>query len=103
MILLDTNVVSVAMSREPHPRVREWLNDQASETLFLSSITVAELLFGNGALPEGKRKNALSAAFDDVLDVFAARILPFDIPAARSYADLAVVGLEVIDPWTVTR
>ncbi|GGB50849.1 VapC ribonuclease Y4jK [Tistrella bauzanensis] len=90
MILLDTNVVSEAMTREPHPRVRAWLDAQSAETLFLSSITVAELLFGIGALPAGKRKNALAAAVDDVLDVFADRILPFDTPAARHYAEFAI-------------
>ena len=90
MILLDTNVVSEAMTREPHPRVRAWLDAQAAETVFLSSITVAELLFGIGALPAGKRKDALAAALDDVLGVFAARVLPFDTSAARRYGDLAV-------------
>ena len=89
MILLDTNVVSEAMTRAPHPRVRAWLDAQAPETLFLSSITVAELLFGVGALPPGKRKNALTAAVDDMLEMFAGRILPFDADAARRYADLA--------------
>ena len=90
MILLDTNIVSEAMTREPHPRVRVWLDAQVAETLFLSSITVAELLFGVGALPAGRRKDAVAAALDDVLDLFAARILPFDAAAARRYADLAV-------------
>lgn len=90
MILLDTNVVSEAMTREPHPRVREWLDTQATETLFLSSITAAELLFGIGALPAGKRKNGLAAALNDMLDLFAARILPFDTLAAQRYAELAV-------------
>ena len=90
MILLDTNVISEAMTHEPHPRVCKWLDAQAAETLFLSSITVAELLFGIGALPAGKRKSALAAALNDVLDVFAVRILPFDTPAARRYAELAV-------------
>jgi predicted nucleic acid-binding protein len=92
MILLDTNVVSEAMTRDPHPGLRAWLDAQAAETLFLSSITVAELLFGIGALPTGKRKDTLTAALDDVLDLFAARILPFDTPAARRYADLAVAA-----------
>lgn len=90
MILLDTDVVSEAMTREPHPRLRAWLDAQAAETLFLSSITAAELLFGIGALPAGKRKNTLTAALDDVLDLFAVRILHFDTAAARHYADLAV-------------
>ena len=90
MILLDTNVVSEAMKPEPHPSVRDWLDAQAAETLFLSSVTIAELLFGIGALPRGKRKDRLAAALDGVLDLFAARILPFDTAAARRYAELAV-------------
>lgn len=90
MILLDTNVVSEAMTREPHPRVREWLDSQAEDTLFLSSVTVAELLFGVGALPKGRRKDALAAAIDDVLDLFAARVLPFNTAAAQHYAELAI-------------
>ena len=90
MILLDTNVVSEAMKPEPHPSVRDWLDAQAAETLFLSSVTIAELLFGIGALPRGKRKDRLAAALDGVLDLFTARILPFDTDAARRYAELAV-------------
>jgi len=90
MILLDTNVVSEVMTREPRPEVRAWLDAQSADTLFLSSVTVAELLFGIGMLPAGKRKERLAAALDEVLDLFAARILPFDTSAARRYADLAV-------------
>lgn len=45
MIVLDTNVVSEALKPEPHPAVRAWLNDQAAETLYLSSVTLAELLY----------------------------------------------------------
>jgi hypothetical protein len=90
MILLDTNVVSEAVKPESHPSVRAWLDAQSPETLFLPSITVAELLFGIGALPDGKRKDMLSARIDSLLDEFAGRILPFDTAAARRYADLAV-------------
>ncbi|WP_315830789.1 type II toxin-antitoxin system VapC family toxin [Bradyrhizobium prioriisuperbiae] len=90
MILLDTNVVSEAIKPEPHQSVRDWLDAQAAETLFLSSVTIAELFFGIGALPRGKRKDRLTAALDGVLDLFTARILPFDTAAARRYAELAV-------------
>jgi toxin FitB len=90
MILLDTNVVSEAMKPEPDPAVRSWLDEQTAETLFLSSVTIAELMFGIGSLPKGKRKDRLTAALDGVLDLFAGRILPFDTGAARRYADLAV-------------
>lgn len=90
MILLDTNVVSEAMKPEPAPAVRTWLDAQAAETLYLSSVTIAELMFGIGALPKGRCKDKLTAALDGVLELFADRILPFDTRAARRYAELAV-------------
>ena len=90
MILLDTNVISEAMKPQPDQAVLHWLDQQAAETLFLSSVTVAELAFGIGALPEGRRKAKLSAALDGVLGLFGTRILPFELNAARSYAALAV-------------
>ncbi|KPW55474.1 MULTISPECIES: type II toxin-antitoxin system VapC family toxin [Pseudomonas syringae group] len=92
MIVLDTNVVSEAMKPESHFAVRAWLNDQAAETLYLSSVTLAELLFGIGALPAGKRKDMLAQALDGLMGLFRDRVLPFDIDAARRYADLAVTA-----------
>ncbi|EOU9631063.1 type II toxin-antitoxin system VapC family toxin [Pseudomonas aeruginosa] len=92
MIVLDTNVVSEAMKPEPDAAVRAWLNDQAAETLYLSSVTLAELLFGIRALPAGKRKNMLDRALAELLELFKDRVLPFDTDAARHYADLAVTA-----------
>jgi predicted nucleic acid-binding protein len=90
MIVLDTNVVSEAMKPEPHPAVRAWLNGQATETLYLSTVTVAELLFGIGALPVGRRKDLLAQTLDGLMRLFRDRVLPFDMDAARCYAELAV-------------
>ena len=92
MIVLDTNVVSEAMKPEPNPAVRAWLNDQAAETLYLSSVTLAELLFGIGALPASKRKDMLAQALDGLMGLFRDRVLPFDADAARRYAELAVTA-----------
>lgn len=90
MILLDTNVVSEAMKPAVNPSVRAWLNHQIAETLYLSSVTLAELLFGVGVLPAGKRKESLTQALDGLIGLFGDRILPFDTDAARHYASLAV-------------
>ncbi len=92
MIVLDTNVISEAMKPQPHPAVRAWLNDQAAETLYISTVTLAELLFGIAALPAGKRKDMLALAVDGLLDLFQGRVLPFDTEAARQYAKLAVIA-----------
>jgi toxin FitB len=92
VIVLDTNVVSEAMRPEPDPGVVSWLNAQAADTLYLSSVTLAELLFGIGALPAGARKDRLARALDRLLALFPGRVLPFDQDAARRYADMAVIG-----------
>ncbi|WP_398475227.1 type II toxin-antitoxin system VapC family toxin [Tardiphaga sp.] len=90
MILLDTNVVSEVMKLSPDKTVRAWLDEQIAETFFLSSITAAELMFGIGVLPNGKRKNELTAILDGIIKLFENRILPFDTAAARHYAELTV-------------
>ena len=92
MIVLDTNVVSEAMKPEPDEVVMAWLNDQAAETLYLSSVTLAEMLFGIRSLPAGKRKNLLDRALTELLELFKDRILSFDTDAARHYADLEVTA-----------
>ena len=89
MIVLDTNVVSEAMKPEPDPAVRAWLNKQSAETLYLSSVTLAELLFGIAALPNGK---LLSETVEGLMELFKGRILSFDADAARKYAELAMTA-----------
>jgi predicted nucleic acid-binding protein len=92
MIVLDTNVLSEAMKPQPAVAVHAWLNAQAAETLYLSSVTLAELLFGIAALPQGKRKDALDRALRELLVLFDERVLPFDTAAARHYANLALAA-----------
>jgi toxin FitB len=92
MIILDTNVVSEAMKPEAHQAVRAWLNHQVNETLYLSSVTLAELLFGIRSLPVGKRQDLLAQTLDGLMRLFRDRVLPFDMDAAACYADLAVTA-----------
>lgn len=92
MIVLDTNVVSEAMKAQMAPQVRAWLDAQAAETLYLTSVTLAELRFGAMVMPPGRRKDALTRGFDSVFGLFGNRILPFDSDAAHHYAALAVTA-----------
>ena len=92
MIVLDTNLISEAMKPEPNTAVLAWLNDQVAETLYLSSVTLAELLFGIAALPTGKRKDRLAQALDGLMALFRDRVLPFDVDAAEYYAELAITA-----------
>ncbi|NGM88296.1 type II toxin-antitoxin system VapC family toxin [Parapusillimonas sp. SGNA-6] len=90
MIALDTNVVSELMKQEPEAAVRFWLNERTEETMYLSSVTLAELLFGIEALPASRRESMLDYSLTELLELFKDRVLSFDTNAARHYADLAV-------------
>ncbi len=89
MIIVDTNVISEPLRSRHDERVREWLNRQAPETLYLSAVTVAELMLGVELLPGGRRKDELRSAVESVVvEVFRGRILDFDSDVAMTYAPL---------------
>ncbi|KUY94085.1 plasmid stability protein StbB [Burkholderia territorii] len=89
MILVDTNVISEPLRREPNGAVIEWLDVQNVETLLLSAISLAEMRFGVAALPEGRRRDWLEQSIEQrVLPLFRGRILPFDDAASKAYASL---------------
>ena len=92
MIVLDTNVVSETLKPKPDTAVLAWLDAQLAETLHLSSVTVAELLFGVAVLAAGKRHDRLAAAVDGLVGLYQGRVLPFDVEAARTYAALAATA-----------
>lgn len=90
MILLDTNVLSELMRAKPAPQVLEWVDAQPAGDLVITSITVAEILYGIARMPDGKRKQGLLDAASVMFDEdFAGNILPFDADAAVHYAEIA--------------
>lgn len=89
MIVLDTNVVSEPMKPNGNPAVQAWLDQQAAETLYLTTTSLSELLLGIEILPDGKRKEGLAAALSElVVRLFGSRVLSFDQQAAMAYAPL---------------
>ncbi len=89
MILIDTNVISEPLRRVPDTRVVEWLDAQALETLYICAITVAELRFRVKSLPEGRRRKVLNDGLEqEVLPMFAGRILAFGLAESQAFAEL---------------
>ena len=87
MIVLDTNVVSEPLRPEPDAKVLAWLDRQEPQSLFLTSVTLAEVLAGVEVMPAGRRKTTLrNALTKQVLPLFADRILSFDSAAAEHFA-----------------
>ena len=100
MIVLDTNVLSEPLKLRPDLKVLAWLDAQTAETLYISTISYAELRIGVLRMPVGRRKETLTASIKQVLDLFRDRMLYFDIEAAEHLAQIAVQCDKVGRPAT---
>ena len=90
MILLDTNVLSELMQRQPEPTVIAWLDAQAADSLWLTSVTLFEARFGIAALAAGRRRNSLLQSLESLVsEDLQYRIAAFDSSAAQHAARLA--------------
>ena len=89
MILLDTNVLSALMQREPDAAVIRWLDAQPRVSVWTTAISVFEIQSGMRSMPAGKRRTALMSAFDRLLQqVLEQRIAAFDAAATEHAAML---------------
>ena len=109
MIVVDSNVISELMRREPHPAVLAWVAAQPRVLLYTTHINQAEILYGIGALPEGPhgsspwaegpRRTALAAAATAMFaEDFAGRILPFEAGAAARYPEIVLARRQAGNP-----
>ncbi|HEX7758441.1 MAG TPA: type II toxin-antitoxin system VapC family toxin [Caulobacteraceae bacterium] len=90
MIVLDTNVVSELMRPVPSDAVVRWVSKQPAARLFTTTVTQAEILFGIALLSDGRRRDALAIAAEQMFaEDFLDRILPFDQAAAQAFAPIA--------------
>jgi predicted nucleic acid-binding protein len=89
MILLDTNVISELIKRDPHPAVRAFVASLPPETVFTSAICEAEIRYGLARMPEGRRRNTLTANVLSFLDIcFGNQVLRFDRLCAGAYGEI---------------
>jgi predicted nucleic acid-binding protein len=86
VIILDTNIISEMMKENPDQAVADWFKSQDNDQLYITTLMVAEIKYGIGLLPEGKRREKLDMDASRMFDsVFRDRILPFDYDAACYY------------------
>jgi toxin FitB len=89
VIILDTNVISEPLRPRPAAGVVAWLDAQVVETLYLTTISLAEVRYGIACLPKGRRRQRLHDRFEgEFLPLFNGRTLAFDEPATTAYAAL---------------
>ncbi len=90
MILLDTNVLSALMQREPDQTVVAWLDEQPSESIWTTSITIFEVRMWLELLAKGRRRSQLEQEFDRLLiEDLDGRVQLFDRAAAEAAGTIA--------------
>ncbi len=87
--LLDTNVISEPMRPRPSAAVLRWFEARDPADLFLSAVTLGELVAGIRRLASSARRRALEQWLEEVVVAqFEGRILAFDVEAAWQWGVL---------------
>jgi toxin FitB len=78
--LLDTCVISELVARQPNPGVIAFVDALDPEDVYLSVITIGEIVKGIEKLPESQRKADLQTWLDEnLLPRFDGHIVPLDL------------------------
>lgn len=102
MIILDTNVLSEFVRPDPAPAVLAWLDAEDRHLVGTTAVTVAEQLAGVARLPAGRRRDQLTEEVLRVLEsAIGDQILPFDVAAARHYAQVMAARYAAGQPISV--
>ncbi len=87
--LLDTNVISELIAREPNQNVVDWIDSLDPETVSLSVITIGELRKGIEKLVPSRRKDQVTVWLEnDLLLRFADKIVAITTDVMLVWGDL---------------
>lgn len=90
MYLIDTNVISELTKPSPSAAVLKWFATTPVQQIYISAVTVCEIELGLSLMAAGKRRDALRAATDGMVqEDFANRCLNLDGRCAPLYGQLA--------------
>jgi toxin FitB len=84
--VLDTNIVSALMQPTVPIPVADWIGAQDFSSLYITTVTQAEIVAGLWSLPHGHRRERLEVISEGLFSrEFAERVLPFCSLSARGY------------------
>jgi toxin FitB len=89
--LLDTSIFSNVIKASPSEALVNWMAAQPNETIFIASLTIAEIWRAIAEKPAGKKRKRIERWFagpEGPLALFAGRILAFDEKAALIWGRL---------------
>ena len=81
------------MTNQPEAAVAGWLDQNAPESVWTTSVTIFELRFGIERLPASRKRRDLENQFGRLIrDDMQDRVLALDAPAAEEAAILSALG-----------
>jgi tRNA(fMet)-specific endonuclease VapC len=87
--VLDTNVISELIARQPNQTVVDWVDSLDPETVYLSTITIGELRKGIEKLAPSRRKDELTVWLtNDLLLRFADKIIDMTTNVMLTWGEL---------------
>jgi predicted nucleic acid-binding protein len=87
--LLDTNIISETIRKDPNKSVIAWLDQVPGEALFVSVLTLGEIRKGIETLSDKKRREKLRLWLEHELPAwFEVRVLPVDLAVADRWGRL---------------
>lgn len=87
--LLDTCIISELVSKYPNSKVLDWLEEQEEHQIFLSAMTLGEIMKGIHKLQDKTKKARLAHWLEeDVTERFKRRILSIDVFILLKWGEL---------------
>ncbi len=87
--LLDTCVISELVKKEPHPSVIRWMDAGDESRMYLSVLTLGELIKGITKLPDGDRREKLQSwVTNDLVQRFGSRLLEIDAEISMTWGTM---------------
>ena len=91
-VLLDTCVLSELRLPKPDPGVARAIQDLDSDDLFVSAISIGEIVKGVALLADGQRKRLLQAWLQTLERRYGDRLLPIDLETCRMWGEVTAAA-----------
>jgi predicted nucleic acid-binding protein len=91
-VLLDTCALSELRLPKPDPGVARAILDLDSEDLFVSTITIGEIVKGVARLADGHKKRLLQSWLQVLERHYGDRLLPVDLETCRMWGELTAAA-----------
>jgi predicted nucleic acid-binding protein len=91
-VLLDTCVLSELRLPKPDAGVARAIRDLDSEDLFVSAISIGEIVKGAALLQDGQKRRLLQTWLQALERRYGDRLLPIDLETCRIWGELAATA-----------